>query len=264
MANKLKNRLHNITDKIKSSIVYKSFRLFFSRPQNILFFILIDLVFITLLVILNGLMGLLLNTLKSSPIILTLTITAINVIAVIIFYSIAKKKVLDVLFSYKDNKTISWSELKAFIVMNFIIYFIFFIIIFIVAGLVYFTIKEDYFKNIISVLLIIISIIAYAFINIAHIKYTKNKSFGFVLKSSWDSIGKFESYKPIVSSIIIFLSYLLFISAISVLVTYIAFRMTQNTSILEIYTMIVTIIGIIILYISHLFNRIYYLNLIKE
>jgi hypothetical protein len=264
MANIVKTLLGKLSNKTKSSIAYKSLKLFFSKPQNILFFILIDLIFITAMAITNGLMGLLLNSFNLTSILLILIITFTNIALVLLFYSIAKKKTLDIIFNYKNRIAMEWHDLKQFTIINIITYFVLFLTAIIIGSVIYFTIKEEYFQNLVGIFVAILVIITYAFINITHIKYSQNKKLNKSLGNGWQSLSELWCYKPLIFSGIVFLIYLLLMSAISVLVTLIIFKFTQNTSILEIYTMIITIIGMFLIYILHLFNRIYYLNLIEK
>ncbi|MBT4540507.1 hypothetical protein HOC35_03260 [Candidatus Woesearchaeota archaeon] len=247
----------------KSTIFFNSLKLFFSKPQKILFFIITDLILIACLLILNGLIGLLFNTLKVTSIALVLFITLFNLIAIIILYSVARKKILEILFSYKDKKAFEWKHLKEFTGINFLIYLTTLIISLLIAGIILFTIKEDYSKKTLGLIIGIIVVFVYTFLNFAHINFAKNRKFKHALDYAWKALSEYQSYKPLISSAVIFFIYLVIMSTISVIVTLIVFKLSLNTTILQIYTATITIIGGAILYFCHLFNKVYYLNLIE-
>ena len=132
-----------------------------------------------------------------------------------------------------------------------------------VAGIITFTIKEDYSKKALGLILGIVAIFIYTFLNFSHINFAKNKKIKPALNYAWKALSKYQSYKPLINSAIIFFTYLVIMSGISVIVTLVVFKLSLSMNILQVYTAIITIIGGLILYLSHLFNKVYYLNLIE-
>ncbi|MFH1439545.1 MAG: hypothetical protein ABIG89_03200 [Candidatus Woesearchaeota archaeon] len=125
-------------------------------------------------------------------------------------------------------------------------------------------IKPEYSKPIILVLFIIISVLTYVFIQAVHIIFCFRKSIKKSLSTAWHLLSERCTYMPLIVSALLFLVYLAIISLLSLMIMFIIFKTSQNMYNIEIYSKVIAIISGIVIYLLFLFNKVYYLLIVKQ
>ena len=255
-----KNIFRKALDKLKNTTFYSSLKLFLSKPQNILFMILADLIFIAVITLLNIGFGYSFRHLASMPVIVLVAL--LNVLILILAYSMIKLKILNILYSYADKKPLKIADLKKFYLINILINFILVIVNLIPTYIFSYLLKPGYSKIATIAVVIIAAIVVYIFTTILHLVFCSRKQIKVSFDYAWKALSKKWTYMPIVIAAMITLIYMGVFSVISLGVTFLLFKLGQSMTILKIYGLVLSILTASILYFLFLFSRVYYLKLV--
>ena len=262
-----------------NTTLIQSLKLFFSMPKNIIYFLIIDIVLLAVLLSVNGTIGYLTNiSTKDSamPQYLILIIALVNILLIVLFYSYAKMKALNVLFCFKEPSTftssnssssltnLTWQDIKKLYTMNLLTYLIIMAAMLLLSGLVGFIIKQEYSKSMIGFFGAIVFFFLYIFISISHIRFVHTRNIKASMHYAWKSLHRNWAYLPILNTSVVLLIFTLIAGIISMGIGSIAYNMNQNLTIMKVYTLIVMVSILLLAYLLHLFSRIYYLKLINE
>ncbi|MBI4453887.1 hypothetical protein HY636_04560, partial [Candidatus Woesearchaeota archaeon] len=111
----------------KETTFYTTFKLFISAPKNILLMFLVDFIFLSLIMLINVAFNYMFTKISIASrliLLIIIPVAVINLVILILVYTFAKKKMLDIMFSYKNKISFETQYLKKFYFTNFIVYFI--------------------------------------------------------------------------------------------------------------------------------------------
>ncbi|MFH1439546.1 MAG: hypothetical protein ABIG89_03205 [Candidatus Woesearchaeota archaeon] len=85
-----------------------------AKPVRMLFFILIDVIFFAAIMLSNNLFSFFFVKFRLTNLALMLFLSIINMLILILVYTLAKKKALDIIFGYKSLKALGYKDIKKF------------------------------------------------------------------------------------------------------------------------------------------------------
>ena len=256
---------------IKETTFFNAFKLFISTPKNILLMFLVDFIFLAAIMLVNGAFNYMftkISVASSLILLIIIPVALINLMILILVYTFTKKKVLDIMFSYKNKISFETPHLKKFYLTNLIFYFIVFLINVILSSALTYMIKPEYKKTALIAGFVVVFIFAYLFINLLHlffcqnVKQNKEITHSFIM--AWNAMSKLYAYKPLIISLIIFLIYSGIISLIGVGASFIIFKFGQNMKLMSIISISIFVLSGLVAYLMIIFNRIYYLELVEK
>ena len=166
--------------------------------------------------------------------------------------------------SFKENK-IDFNKLGKFYLLNIIIFLILFFVFFILSALAS-SVRVGIAPFASLLILLIFSLFAYAFINIIHVLFKEGKNISESLKFGIKFLGKLRSYYGVYLVIIITLGFIfLLFGFFGNILKLTAFQEYDNLLRYGNLYQITFVHSVgILFYISILFNRFYFYNIIKE
>lgn len=260
-------KVKQLPAQLKETTFYNSFKLFISAPKNILFMFLVDFIFLAVIMLVNGAFNYMftkISVASSLMLLIIIPVAIINLIILILIYTFVKKKMLDIMFSYKNKISFETQYLKKFYFTNLIVYFIVFLINVILSSALTYMIKPEYKKTALIASFVVVFIFAYIFINLLHLFFCLKKEITPSFMMTWNAMSKLYAYKPLIISLIIFLIYGGIISLIGVGFTFIVFKLGQNMDLMKIVSISLFVLSGLVAYLLVMFNRIYYMEIVEK
>lgn len=260
-------KVKQLSTHFKETTFYNSFKLFISSPKNILFMFLVDFIFLAVIMLVNGAFNYMftkISVASSLILLIIIPIAIINLLILILIYTFVKKKMLDIMFSYKNKISFETQYLKKFYFTNLIVYFIVFLINVILSSALTYMIKPEYKKTALIASFIVVFIFAYIFINLLHLFFCMKKEITPSFMMAWNAMSKLYAYKPLITSLILFLIYAGIISLVGVGFTFIVFKLGQNMDLMSLISISLFVLSGLVAYLLVMFNRIYYMEIVEK
>ena len=252
--------------KITKGGFFNTLKLINKDKKSLFYVVLMDVIFLIALFILAQIFNIISQgALARQQIYQLLFLAVFYYLAALFIYSLFKYIILNFVKSVFENNKITFNRLGKFYLLNIIVFLILFLIFFILSLLAA-SVVEGIAPFVSIIILLLYTVIAYAFVNISHVLFIEGKNLIQSLQMAAKSLIKFNKYYGVylvilASFVIVFLVFTLFGNALRG-----TFFQDYN-SILQygdIYTIVfIHTIGIIF-YIAILFNRFYFYNIVRE
>jgi len=247
--------ISKIKKRFRESLFLKSLKLIIKKPQNLLYFILFDLLFILAVYALSKIFSYV-PVPKSFSI--ALLYSLLNFTIFVFVYSFFKYAVLDYIVSFMKKTEFSFKRLKDFFMLNVLLFLVFSIVMVLVNMILVFSVKQEYMQIFLSVVSIIVFIFIYTLMNISH-------SF-FVLGSTWKEsffransvvFKKMKKYLPVYGFSILVLIIIMLIGNL----VFVLLKPLMQSKVLNFYQVYMTvyyIVTMLFMYALHIVNRLYF------
>ena len=259
-----KGRFVKAKEKFKNSVMFRSSKLFFSKPSKILFMILVDLVLVALLMLFSLQTNFVFTRFELNSIILFSIVALINVLIMTALYTLTKLKLLNIIFGYLNEKPLKWSDFNKLWGVNILLFVIIIGVNFTISLLVTSLIKQEYHQGLFVIAGLILMFFLYPFVNLTHYSFCMNKSIKKSFSFSWQSLSKSFAYMPNVFFLLAFIAFYIVVYLINFVVAAIVFKTSQNILVMQGFAKTVIIASLLFGYLLYLMNRVYFLNLVKK
>ena len=222
-----------------------------------------DVLFLILLFLFNVLVSKIFMAVGFSSFILYLLIFFANLLVIILLYSFFKLKILGVMLTFTGKNIINIKKCYLrFVALNAIIAIIFSLCAFILGLIVMSMIKAEVQQQVLTILIFILGIFFYAFLQPVHIYFIRTNSIIQSIKKSYSLMSTSLSYKPLFALLLLFLLFLIVMFILNLFIGYILLKINAFYAITT-YSLILTILNVIWVYLILSFNKLYYSELLK-
>ena len=267
--------MKNLKKKFKYSTFFRVFNIIKNKPNNYLYSLVIDFIFLAIILSVGKYLGSLLPAdpeklmaifkTQSNLLLFVIIYPIVYYLFVIFMYSIAKLGILNYIKGFYEENKFSIKNLGKFYILNILVFLIFLTSALLIFGIIALVLQQSFLKYVVLIILVPFLFFFYSILNISHMLFTKNNK-NPIKKSFQIAFNDIKNYGAFILWDLSLLGvYFLLYNLIHLILTYTLFT-NENilASIAPSYLSAFNLISMIFIYIIIAFNRIYFFERIKN